>query len=392
MNHKERREEALTSARGIIENAKRSERALTSEESQQIEANLSDARYAAAAIDAADAGRAYAKIFNSAPSRDEYRGGSWIANELRTLSPTSGAGTAIDNTKFADFVLGNLSAASAFLASGVNQIVLGDAEGQSLTIPTITADYTTANYSAAGTISASDPTIAQTVATPRKFGALGAISNEVLNDANPAALDALAASLVKSVGNSFDLAAFEGSGTAPAITGLQNVSNINEVSMGTNGASLTNLDPFADAIGEITLDNANAGAIVVGARTYKALLKLKTLTSGANEPLLLAGGTQAGAGAAVPMSIYGVPVYVSTQLSAAETQGTATTAQSAYVYDPRALHAVFRRARGSQTLVAVERDSSRLFNLDTSEIRGILRATVAVPFPGAVARIKGILA
>jgi len=392
MSHKERREEALASARSIIENAKRSERALTSDESQQIEANLADARQAAAALEAYDAGRTYAKIFNGTPSRDEYRGGNWIANELRTLSPTSGAGTAIDNTKFADFVLGNLSAASAFLASGVNQIVLGDAEGQSLTIPTITADYTTANYSAAGTISASDPTIAQTVATPRKFGALGAISNEVLNDANPAALDALASSLVKSVGNSFDLAAFEGSGTAPAITGLQNVSNINEVTMGTNGASLTNLDPFADAIGEITLDNANAGAIVVGARTYKALLKLKTLTSGANEPLLLAGGTQAGAGAAVPMSIYGVPVYVSTQLSATETQGTATTGQSAYVYDPTALHAVFRRARGSQTLVAVERDSSRLFNLDTSEIRGILRATVAVPFPGAVARIKGILA
>ena len=281
---------------------------------------------------------------------------------------------------------------STFLASGVNQITLGDGEGQSLIIPTIDSDATAAAYAAAGTISASDPTISQTIATPKKLSALTAVSNEVFLDANPAALSALADSLVKSVSGLFDTYAYEGAGTASEITGLQSVSGINEVSMGTNGASLTNLDPFADAIGEIIADGGTPSAIVVGARTYKALIKLKTITSGGNQPLLTAGGSQAGVAQASPLTLLGLPVFVNGHLSSAQTQGTATTAQSAFVYDASQIHAVFRKASGANALVAIQRDSSRLFNLDASEIRATLRADVVVPHAEAVCRIKGILA
>jgi len=391
MSPSEKRLAALAEARTLTEKAQAESRAFTAEEAQRFESLMADAR-TQGVIGVANQARAdlYA---NSKRTRDDLRGGKWLANEIRALVPGSGSGAAIDGTSYADFALETLALESTFLRSGVNQIVIGDGLGQSLTIPTVTADATTYNLAAGSAITASDPTISTTVATPQKFAALTSISNEVLFDANPAVFQSVSTSLVKSIATAFDLAAFTGSGSGAAITGLQNVSGIGSVSMGTNGASLSSLDPFAEAIGTIVAAGGRPSAIVVGARTYLAMLKLKTLTSGANQPLLLGGGAQDGAGAAVPQSIYGVPLFVSGNLPANETQGTATTAQSAYVYDASQVHAVFRRARGNTTsLVSLERDSSALFGSDVTQLRGILRATIAVPYAGAVARIRGILA
>lgn len=39
----------------------------------------------------------------------------------------------------------------------------------------------------------------------------------------------------------------------------------------------------------------------------------------------------------------------------------------------------------------VERDSSRLFNSDQSELRAIMRADLAVPNPKAVVRVLGLI-
>ena len=391
MSPSEKRLAALAEARTLTEKAQAESRAFTAEEAQRFESLMADAR-TQGVIGVANQARAdlYA---NSKRTRDDLRGGKWLANEIRALVPGSGSGAAIDGTSYADFALETLALESTFLRSGVNQIVIGDGLGQSLTIPTVTADATTYNLAAGSAITASDPTISTTVATPQKFAALTSISNEVLFDANPAVFQSVSTSLVKSIATAFDLAAFTGSGSGAAINGLQNVSGIGSVSMGTNGASLSSLDPFAEAIGTIVAAGGRPSAIVVGARTYLAMLKLKTLTSGANQPLLLGGGAQDGAGAAVPQSIYGVPLFVSGNLPANETQGTATTAQSAYVYDASQVHAVFRRARGNTTsLVSLERDSSALFGSDVTQLRGILRATIAVPYAGAVARIRGILA
>jgi HK97 family phage major capsid protein len=390
-SNSETRAAALAQARTLAETAKAEGRALTADESQRFDGLMAEVRTATAI---ASADQARANLFaTSRRTSDALAGGKWLANEIRTLVPGSGSGTAIDGTSYANFALETLALESTFLRSGVNQITIGDGLGQSLTIPTITADTTTYNLAAGSAITASDPTIAATVATPAKFASLLNISNEVLFDANPAVFQSVSTSLVKSIATAFDLAAFTGSGTAPAITGLQNVASIGTVSMGTNGASLSSLDQFAEAIGAVVAAGGRPSAIVVGARTYLAMLKLKTLTSGANMPLLLDGGAQDGAGAALPPSIYGVPLYVSGNLPANETQGTATTAQSAYVYDAAQVHAVFRRARGNtSSLVSLERDSSALFGSDITQLRGILRATIAVPYAGAVCRIKGILA
>lgn len=392
-NTSEKRAAALAKARTLTDTARAEGRPFTTEEAQRFDGLMSEARTASIAV-AADTARA--ELFaTSTRESDPLKGGRWLANELRTLVPGSGSGAAVDGTSYANFALETLALQSTFLRSGVNQIVLPDGLGQSLTIPTITADSTTYNLGAGSAITASDPTIATTVATPQKFAALTNIANEVVFDANPAVLQSVSTSLVKSIATAFDLAAFTGTGTAPAITGLANVSGIGTVSMGTNGAALSSLDPFAEALGAVVAAGGDVSkcAIVVGARTYLALLKLKTLTSTSNMPLLLGGGNQDGAAGAIPGGIFGVPVFVSGVLPTNETQGSSSVAQSAYVYDASQIHAIFRRTRGNTTsLVSLERDSSALFGSDITQVRGILRATIAAPYGGAICRIKGILA
>jgi HK97 family phage major capsid protein len=112
-------------------------------------------------------------------------------------------------------------------------------------------------------------------------------------------------------------------------------------------------------------------------RTWGTLLKLKEGTANNNKPLLQESA--GGAGQAVTRSIYGVPVYLSSQLSITEGGGAES---SAYVYDASQVVAVFRQD------TRIELDRSRLFNSDQSELRAIMRADVVVPNPLAVVRIS----
>jgi HK97 family phage major capsid protein len=83
----------------------------------------------------------------------------------------------------------------------------------------------------------------------------------------------------------------------------------------------------------------------------------------------------------VRYALFGVPVYLSSQISVAEGAGAES---SAYVYDASQVVAVFRQD------TRIELDRSRLFNTDQSELRAIMRADVVVPNPKAVYRISAI--
>lgn len=307
--------------------------------------------------------------------------GDWLAHGIKAWvgSGTTGGG-AFTPTEYARSFFDHLSAQSVGLASGFNVI---RTTAHELKVPRLLTDSAASWTSEGATITPSDATADELTATPRKLAVLQQMSREVVDDSNPRVLEVAARQMVRSLALRLDLGFFEGSGTAPEIRGLKNTSGTGSVSMGTNGAALANLDPFADAIGALAESNAAAGAIVMHPRTWKALLKLKEQTTGNNKPLLQ---ESAGAGTAgIVRSLYGVPVYLSSQLSITETQGTATNATSAYVYEPEQVVAVLRED------TRVETDYSRLFNSDQVEVRAILRADLVVPNPAAVVRIAGII-
>lgn len=379
---REKRSEARAAADIIITRATDDGRDLTADESADYAARAAEAREIDDRIEEllADQVRELRAASTRTDAPIEYRGGHALAAELRALAGTGSTnGGAFTPSEFAGFFFGKLAATSVGLRSGFRVIRTGR---DSLVVPRWTADTTAAWYSEGGTISSSDATADQITATPRKLAALQAISNEALADSNPALLDVVAAGLVRSIGAKLDLGFFEGSGSAPEIRGLKNVSGIGSDALGTtDGAVPTSLDEIADAIGALAAANANPGAIVMHPRTWTTLSKLKELTTGSNKSLLqdtLAQG--------ITRSLYGVPVHLTSQISIAETQGGSSDCSSIYVFDPAEVVAVIRED------VRVEKDSSRLFNTDQSEIRAIMRADLVVPNPTAVFRIYGVRA
>jgi len=364
----------------------------------EIRASKLSAEYAAAGLDPSSW---------DAPKATER--GAWLTAQLQQLKADGGApglryirgdesralvgsgstgGGAFTPADMPSAFFDRLAARSVALKSG---IVVVRTDRDSVTWPRLTGDVTADWVAEAGTITSTDMAADQVTATPRKLAGLQRASNESLDDSQPQLVGVVEASLMRSVSLRFDLGVYEGTGTAPSIRGLKNVSGIQTYSMGTNGLALANLDPFAEALGLLAESNADdedetegaSAIIVMHPRSWKALLKLKEGTSANNKPLLQ---QSAGSGSGmIQRSLYGVRVLLSSQLSITETQGTSSNASSAYVYRPDQLVAVIRNE------TRVEVDSSRLFNSDESEIRAIMRADLIVPNPTAVVRILGII-
>ncbi len=272
-----------------------------------------------------------------------------------------------------------LSAQSVALASGVRVIRTNRV---ALDIPRVNADVS-ANWTLEATeITPSDPSADLIVATPKKLAALTFVSNELVEDSNPDVLNMIAEGLARSMSLKLDLGFFQGSGTAPEVRGLKNTSGISTISMGTNGAAVSSLDPLLDAFAALTSANAEPSAIYMHPRTWAALTKIKAV-SGGQAPVLADPTT--GPTGAIQRSIMGVPAYLSSQLPTTESQGSASAASSIYVVEAEELVVVLRD--DVKTVV----DTSYKFSSDSVAVRATMRADVVVPFPGAVCRITGVL-
>ena len=208
-------------------------------------------------------------------------------------------------------------------------------------LPKMAGDPAAGWYGETDEITAADSATGTIVNAIHKLAVRTELSNELLTFSEPSILDLLFQRVIRSAALGLDLGIFQGSGFSNQIKGIRDRAGIESVSMGTNGAAFTNLDPFADAIGQLAENNATANAIVMTPRDWKALSKLKEVTGASNKPLLQESAGSGGQG--VERRIYGLPVYLSSQLSITETQGSSSVASSAYV---RTVRSGFARADG----------------------------------------------
>lgn len=284
--------------------------------------------------------------------------------ETRSLTTTSA--DPIAPPELSAFLFDRLRASSVALASGIRVIAT---ERESIEWPKITADVDPAWYAETDTITPGDPAFATITATPRKLAHLVELSNEVIDDSEPAIVDVLNGHLATVLGLKLDLAIFEGNQAANpnVVRGLKYTPGIQTVDMGANGAAFS-YDAFIEAIGLLQAANVPG--------PYVAVLNPRTATDAAR--LKDADGRQLTPPVGMP------PVSTTSQLSVTETKGTSSNASSAYVYAPAQL-VVVRRQDAS-----IELDRSRLFHRDMSELRGRLRADLVVPNPEAVVRIEGV--
>jgi HK97 family phage major capsid protein len=297
---------------------------------------------------------------------------------VKALAEGSGSGSYIVPTEFLGDVWDRLAEQSVGLRSGFSVL---DTRRDTLHIPRLNADLAAAWTAETDTITPSDPTLDEVLATPRKLAALTIFSNELRDDSTPAVGDVVMRNMLRALGLKLDLGFYEGSGTAPEIRGLKHVAGVQTLPVGgSNGGQLTDLDPFAEAIGLLAEANATATAIVLHPREWGTLLRLKRGAVDDNMPLLLDAVSEG----PVP-AIYGVPVFLSAQLSTTETVGSSSDCSSIYVYEAREVVAVRR------TDARLEISADAYFDSDQSAIRGIVRFDLVVPNPEAVVRITGIV-
>ena len=373
----EQRIHLFADADELHQKAKRENRNLTEEEKRSWDSTMRELQAINVEVEANRPQPAEARPDSSAPTEHRSSVDVQIEEAFREVSKgeTRALSTAVTLSPgtLSNVLFDKLRAQSVGLSSGFRVLTT---DKDSVVHPTLSADANPSWYAEAATISPGDPTFSSVTATPRKIAHLVQMSNEVIDDSDPSIVDVLNNHLLRVLALKLDIGFYEGSGTAPEIRGLKNVVGIQSISMGANGAALTSLDTISDALHLLEAANTEATAIVMAPRTYNTLRKLKATT---NEYLLTERPS-----VSAPRSLFGVPVYVSGQLSVTETQGTATNASSVYVYN--AAEVVYVR----RSEIELELDRSRLFNSDQSELRAKLRGDLIVPNPSAVVRIAGI--
>lgn len=326
------------------------------------------------------------ELFRKAAGESRRRGqlpetkGAWLQAELKNMSTASGAGQAASPVQHFGSFVDRLAPVSVALASGVTVLPTDRVE---LKLPHITSDPTAGWINEGSQIPPADPGGELLTIRPGKLAALTYVSNEAVRDSELAALGIAEFTLVRASALKLDLAFFEGSGSGAEPEGLKNTTGIQEVDLGGNGLPLSNLDPLIDGIGLLHAENALPTALYMNPRTWKALSKLRELTSGSNKPLLTQSAGSPAEG--IRRELLGLPVYLSSQIPVDETQGTATNASSIWV------------AEASQ-IIAVQREDAEIaidqfarFDYDETGIRVTSRWGIAVPNPKAVCRIKGIV-
>jgi HK97 family phage major capsid protein len=305
--------------------------------------------------------------------------GEVMGRELRSLF-TTGGGAALVPTEQLPRVFDRLAETSVGLKSGFTVIPTQSSE---LRIPHLVSDIAAAFVSEGEEIDLSDPGLEPIIATPRKLAAITSMSNEILLDSNPKVLDLTLQNLLRALSSGLDLAFFEGDGTAPNLRGLKNVSGIQKIDMGvTAGAAFADLDPLVEAFSMLEQADASATAVVMHPRSWGQLLQLKEQIDSLKPLLSESAGSPTGG---IVRSVLGVPVYLSSKISSAETHGTAHDASAVYVYQADQVVAVRREE------ARIEIDRSRYFERDLTAVRGVVRYALVVPNPKAVCRIEGVV-
>lgn len=152
-------------------------------------------------------------------------------------------------------ILNALVPASALLQAGANVAVL-DQQADSFKVAATDTIPTAAWRSEHGNVAESEPTFRSITITPRSLAFRFKVSRELLQDA-PGLDVALRTAIAQAFAKELDRAGLRGSGVAPEIRGLLNMTGVNAVDMALpDGAALTNYAKLINAARLIKEDNA----------------------------------------------------------------------------------------------------------------------------------------
>jgi HK97 family phage major capsid protein len=295
--------------------------------------------------------------------------------EYRALSVSSpSAGGYLVPIGQANQVFDLLRANSVVLGSGVRVLPM---DSQTLNVPRIATATAVAMVAEGANIAPTDAVFAQTVLSAKKAAAFTLVSNESLEDSNPAIRQVVTEDHLKAVALFLDNQFLAGSGTGQNLKGIRNMTGISTTSMGTNGASLT-LDALADAAGRLEGNNGNLATAVwfMSGRSWASIRKVK---DSQQRYQIAPDPTQAG-----QYTLFGIPVKISNQISNTETVGTSTDCSWISLVDTTQV------VIGQRRDVTVTYDTSYAFNADQTAIRTTSRVDIGLLDPKGVELVTGV--
>lgn len=221
-----------------------------------------------------------------------------------------------------------------------------------------------------GLIAESDPTLDGVILQPRSMAVMVKISRELLTDSLNME-NVLTTVFAGTAAAELDRVCFMGSGTAPEPRGIINQAGINVVSMGTNGAAITNYTQVLDALYQMQLANASdPGAMVMHPRTARVL---NGFTDTTGQPLM------------PPPALSDVQRLATTNIPITQTQGTASNASSIFVGD------FSQMIIGVRQELRIEILRERYAENHQYAFVMHLRADIALAQPKAFCVVKGIV-
>lgn len=270
-----------------------------------------------------------------------------------------------------------LRAQSVFLDAGPQVL---DTTSNVVRVPKIGTSGSAAFVAENAPITPTDPTFEQVELEPKKLAALVLASNESLGDSNPALREVVARDLEREMGLTLDRSFLFGDpavvGQEAGILGVTNAAGINKTPLATNGRTPT-LDDVATALEEQESANARGRkALFMHPRTWGTFRRLKD-----ND---LRYQLQPVPSLEAQRQLFGVPVFLSSQIPIDLTVGTSTDTSWIALVDMEAV-VVARREE-----LRVEFDASYKFGSDQTAIRTISRWDVGVIHNAGVRVLTGV--
>ncbi len=238
--------------------------------------------------------------------------------------------------------------------------------------PIISADPSTSWVAEGAEIPVSDPDIDELVIRPPSLKGLTVVSNELVADSDPSALDVVGDGLVRDLRVKLDASFFGGAGVGVAPDGIESLAGTQTTTLAFSETG--NLDPFAEAIsmaetvGVLAVDPVTGlpGMSFVGHPTDVLSVATAKVATDSNAPLLGPDAT-----AATSRSVLGVPLYS----SPAVTPGIMWLV-------PRSK--TFIVLRDDPEVIA---DTSAFFSSARTAVRAVLRVSPAFPHEQAVCKV-----
>jgi len=235
-----------------------------------------------------------------------------------------------------------------------------------LEIPKLTTGATTYWSTSEGGSLTEDTTEAfgQVKLVAKKLYCLVAFSNELVADSDPAVESVVRRDVGKQLALAEDLAYLRGDGTGGSPLGIMNISGVNTVS-GVTEANLT-FDQILDLMNAVESDNAQPQGFIMHPYLKNVLRKLQD----SNGRYIYAVNPAD----KVPDSLYGLPVYLSTQMNS----GT-----DYYIVCGQFDEAVI----GERKAIEIAASEHVNFKNDQTVLRAIMRVDFILRHPEAFAKI-----